>query len=88
MAYSKYNHLKVVIKFLFLSSHFNDSSGLTTMFQIDDLTAEIKRIDHVSAREIKQIMHTNIDTMGPCVLFITILANYMFESAVELSRTG
>jgi hypothetical protein len=44
------------------------------MFQIDDLDAEIKRIDHLSAMEIRKIMHTNIDTMGPCVFFITISA--------------
>jgi hypothetical protein len=46
------------------------------MFQIDDLAAEIKRIDHVSAMEIRKIVHTNIDTMGPCILFITISADY------------
>jgi hypothetical protein len=44
------------------------------MFQIDDLYAEIKRSDHLSMMEIKKIMHTHIDTMGPCIFFITISA--------------
>jgi hypothetical protein len=44
------------------------------MFQIDDLDAEIKRIDHLSTMEIRKIMQTNIDSMGPCIIFITISA--------------
>ena len=70
----KIDHLNVVIKWkyhllLFHSYPFSDSSGYNTMFQIDYLDAEIKRIDHLSAMEIRKIMHTNIDTMGPCVSF-------------------
>ena len=73
------DHLNVVIKWkyhllLLHSFPFSDSSGYTTMFQIDDLDAEIKRSDHLSVMEIKKIMHTHIDTMGPCIFFITISA--------------
>ena len=58
------------------------------MFQIDDLDAEIKRIDHLSAMEIRKIMHTNIDTMGTFFSSLFLPWIIIFESAVELNRTG
>ena len=81
------DHLNVVIKWkyhllLLHSFPFSDSSGYTTMFQIDDLDDEIKRIDHLSTMEIRKIMHTNIDSMGPCMIFITVSA---LESNIWIS---
>ena len=83
------DHLNVVIKckyhlLLFHSSPFSDSSGYTTMFQIDDLDDEIKRIDHLSTMEIRKIMHINIDSMGPCIIFITVSFEVSKDNNINL----